>query len=296
MQQKTTPFTDAFDLFVLDMKACRLQAGTIEFYEYLLTYFRQWLDQSGLVDLEEISAKQIRLYLTDCTARGHSAHYVHGHARAIRTFLNFCVRDDLLDASPFDKVKMPQLPRKVLPALTPAEVRRVLGACKSDRNHAIVLFLVDSGVRASELCNLDVGDVDMKTGAVSVRQGKGQKDRTTYIGARTRKAVLRHLADRGDRSNPRRPLFLSEQHKTRLTYSAVAQIMRRLKKASGVDQLSAHALRRTFAITCLRNGMNVYVLARIMGHSDIQVLRQYLPLVDDDSQHAHEESGPVDNL
>ena len=221
---------------------------------------------------------------------------MHGHARAIRAWLKFCVRDELIDTNPFDKVRMPRLPKKILPALTPEEVRTVLDACGYERDRVMLLFFLDSGVRAQELCNLDVGDVDMRTGTVSVRQGKGSKDRTTHIGAKTRKALLRYLVARGDRDKPTRPLFVSLKDGQRLTYSGAAQALRTLRQAAGVKNLTAHALRRTFAVSCLRAGMSVYVLARLMGHADIEVLRNYLPLTDDDTAAGHAAAGPVDNL
>ncbi len=72
--------------------------------------------------------------------------------------------------------------------------------------------------------------------------------------------------------------------------------MERLRKRSGVATCTAHTFRRTFALNCLRNGMNIYVLARLMGHADITILRQYLPLIEDDLQDAHARFGAVDNL
>ncbi len=72
--------------------------------------------------------------------------------------------------------------------------------------------------------------------------------------------------------------------------------MRRLKKCAGLSHMTAHALRQTFAINCLRNGMNIYVLARLMGHSDIMVLKKYLPLVEQDMRGSHEDSGPIDHM
>lgn len=120
-----------------------------------------------------------------------SANYVHGTARALCAILNFCVRDEIIKISPFDKVKMPRVDDKILPALTKIEITRLLRACQNNRDKAVVLFLLDSGVRAQECCNLDVGSLDIISGAVSVEQGKWQKDRTVHVGAKTRKAVKR---------------------------------------------------------------------------------------------------------
>lgn len=81
-----------------------------------------------------------------------------------------------------------------------------------------------------------------------------------------------------------------------LGQSGLMQLVRELGQRAGVSPCTCHTFRRTFALTCLRNGMNVYVLAKLMGHSDIAVLRQYLALVEDDLKAAHQKYGPADNL
>jgi integrase len=75
-----------------------------------------------------------------------------------KAFLNYCVRDELIEVSPMKKVKMPKVEKKVLSAIDPADIQKILKACKYERDKAICLFLLDSGVRARELLALNVGD------------------------------------------------------------------------------------------------------------------------------------------
>lgn len=224
--------------------------------------------------------------------------YHHSHARAIRAFCNYCVRDELLELSPFGKVQMPRLEKKIPHAVPAADLGRILRACSNERDRAIVLFAVDSGVRASELCALRVGDVRLDNGEVTVRQGKGQKERLTYIGAKVRKQLLRYFArERNGQPDATEPLFTRRDDGgcEPLVYNGLKQIVFRLRQASGV-RFSMHAFRRTFAINSLRNGMDLYTLARLMGHSDITVLRVYLELIDTDGETAHQKFGVVDRL
>ena len=95
---------------------------------------------------------------------------------------------------------------------------------------------------------------------------------------------------------PHEPAFASERHGTRLRVDGVVQLMEGLQERSGVAKCTYHTFRRNFALSCLRNGMNIYVLARLMGHADITILRQYLPLIEDDLQEARARFGAVDNL
>ena len=157
---------------------------------------------------------------------------------------------------------------------------------------------LDTGARASELCALNVGDVDLDTLAVTIRQGKGRKDRTVYIGARTARAVRRYLGERVTLTEGA-PLFLSEALRNldgRLSRFGLRVILQRLGKAAGGTGVTPHQLRRTFAVTCLRGGMDVYTLARLMGHSDIATLRHYVASIGDELQAAHGKVSPVDRM
>jgi len=270
----------------------RLTPATRDFYRRKLRLFIRWLEENDTQELHQLTAHHIRQFLVSIMQRELSAQYQNNLARAIRAFLNYCVRDGLIEVSPFDKV---QMPRKLPETLTPDEVAKVLRACTSTRDKSICLFLLDSGVRASEMLALKVGDVDMRSGMVTVRLGKGQKGRTTFVGASTRKQLKRYLAER---NNPKEyePLFPSSTSGQGLSQAGLVQLMERLRIRSGVQACRAHSFRRTFALTCLRNGMNIYVLAKLMGHADITVLRHYLALVEEDLQEAHQRYGAVDGM
>ena len=102
--------------------------------------------------------------------------------------------------------------------------------------------------------------------------------------------------ERNGKPEPDEPLFTSQRGGGRLTYWGLAQLLKRLKRASSVKGLFPHALRRTMAIYSLRNGINIYLLARQLGHADIHVLKHYLDIVQADVQTAAKRSGVVDNL
>jgi site-specific recombinase XerD len=190
---------------------------------------------------------------------------------------------------------MPHVERKVLHALTAHEVGRVLRVCNNPRDKALIGFLLDTGVRAAEACSLNVGDVETRSGAVTVTQGKGQKGRIVYLGAAGRKTLRRYLMQRGN-PPPTAALFVALRGGTRLTVNAIVQLMRRMRGRAGVPHLTAHALRRTFAIQCLRSGMDIHTLRMLMGHTDIDVLRRYLDFAQADLQAAHARHSPLDSL
>ena len=294
-QRGTHALDDARQMFLLDCEARRLTPATRQFYRAKLSVFLRWCSENDVRLLSDLTPHRLRQYFVSLQRRQVSSQYQHNLARTIRSFLNYCVRDEILDTSPFNKIQMPRLEKKILTAMSSTDIRTVLKHCQSERDRALCLCLLDSGVRASELLALNVGHVDLRTGVVAVHCGKGQKGRITYIGATTRKQLHRYFLERDD-TTPDAPLFISTMTGERLTLSGLVQLMERLRRRSGVDACTCHTFRRTFALNCLRNGMNIYVLARLMGHADITILRQYLPLIENDLQDAHARYGAVDHL
>jgi site-specific recombinase XerD len=285
----------ALELFQLENRTRRYSPTTIDFYRKRLQPFTAWCLERGATRLQDMTPRLLRVYLVALQERGLAAHTVHGYARALRTWFNFCVNEELIDKSPMAKVAMPRLPKKILPALEVAEVQRLLSACENERDKAAVLFLLDTGVRASEFARLNGADIDLALGTVQIRQGKGGKDRTAYIGVQTRKQLARYYLDVG-RPAPNGPVWRSLKTGERLTTHGLRGLLLRLKGATGVPHCTPHTFRRTFALWSLRSGMSIYHLQRLMGHEDIDVLRHYLDLAEHDAAGAHERFGAVDNI
>lgn len=286
--------------FLLEGQARQFTAPTIEHYRGRLGAFVRWAEQQDAFTLRDVTPSLLRAYLVYLQARGLASNTQHTHARALRAFLNFCRREGLIDESPFAKVKMPRADKVTKPALSSAEVRRLVAACSNPRDLALLLVALDTGARASELCALNIGDVNFDTLTVDIRHGKGRKDRTTFIGPRTARALSRYIGKLAPVATVEgAALFQSETQRNaggRLTRSGIHQIVTRLGKAAGVPGVHPHRLRRTFAVTCLRGGMDLYTLARLMGHAGIDALRPYVDSIGDDLQRAHRQAAPVDKL
>jgi site-specific recombinase XerD len=230
---ESTPLLTALELFQLENRARRYSPATIDFYQKRLQPFILWCDERGAAQLQDVSPKLLRTYIVALQERGLAAHTVHGYARALRTWLFFCVSEELIDKSPMTKVAMPRLPKKILPALEVADVQRLLSICETERDKAAVLFLLDTGVRASEFVFMDGADIDLALGIVRVREGKGSKDRTTYIGVNARKQLSRYYLNAG-RPASHGPVWRSLKTDERLTTSGLRRLLLRLGEAAGV--------------------------------------------------------------
>jgi len=148
-------------------------------------------------------------------------------------------------------------------------------------------------LRRAEVVALNWADVDIMTGLVIVRRGKGGKARSAVIGASTRRALLayrRTLKDVTENS----PLFQARGN-IRFTGSGIKCIFTRLTKRTGIH-VTPHALRRTFVILSLRAKMDVLHLQAMLGHSSLEMVQHYAQMVDDDLLQAHKAHSPIDNL
>jgi integrase/recombinase XerD len=163
-----------------------------------------------------------------------------------------------------------------------------------DRDAAILLCLLDTGARASEFLSVNLDDINQARGDILIRQGKGRKPRTVYIGKQSKRALRRYLNHRKDNSAAlwvTQPRFGSE----RLSYDGLRGILTRRAKEASVDEPACHDFRRAFALSMLRNGVDIFTLAKLMGHEGITVLQRYLKQTNLDTEEAHRRAGPVDN-
>ena len=214
--------------------------------------------------------------------------------------------EKLTDANIAQGLDAPQPKLGVVDPFDEAEIRLLLRMAANTSEHvlqlrdkAIILFLLDTGVRASELCGLQISHVDLKEGDALVR-GKGRldkgqgKERRVIFGASARLALRAYLLH-SDEPSPKRKLFVTQNGK-KIDRRHLSTHLRRLGLRAGVEPCYPHRFRHTFAIMYLRNGGDIYTLQRLLGHSSLDMVKRYLAIAQTDIESAHRRAGPVDNL
>jgi site-specific recombinase XerD len=286
----------AVTLFLTAKEAERVSPRTLEAYGWALQRFVTWLREQSVTEPSTLTPHHVRSYFVALGKTDFTSWTIHDYARPVRSWLRFLYAEAILSTDIMARVTMPKLDKVILPAFTRAEVQDLLKACQGsdapERDVALVLLMLDTGVRASEVCALTVADVDPKTGSVMVHQGKGRKDRNCYIGAQARRALLRYLLVRPSAASTD-PLFPSQQTGQHLTTNGLLLFCIRLGRRAGVAECHPHKFRRTCAIESLRAGMDLLRLAAMLGHEDLKTLRGYLKFVETDLQAAHAAHGAV---
>lgn len=292
----------SYQAFILSRQAMRCTPKTLAHYAYTVGNFVAWLEGQGVQAVSEITSHHIRAYLVSLQRKGLKDTTQHAQARGIKAWLNWLVAEGDLDVSPMRKVAMPRLEQRIPEPFSPQDVQRLLAACDRHtaigaRNYALCLALLDTGLRASEIVSLRVGDIDPN--GICLVMGKGRKMRQVVFGSKARVAILKMLGYRPGVKNGE-PLWLAHdgfgEPKGALTLHGLQTILRRLGRKAGVEPCSPHRFRRTFALWCLRDGMDLHSLRMLMGHSSLVVLQRYLALAGEDVQRAHQAHSPADRL
>lgn len=283
------------DSFILDCEARSLRPSTIESYRMYNLWFLEFAGDKGILRVEDITAPIVRAYLVHLQGRGWKQTSIASAYRMIRVFFNFLVRDDVLTRSPMAKVAIPKQDRRLKSAFTEGEIKRMLAAAVSQRDKALIMFLLDTGARISEVLAVNVGDVDIATGRVFLNHTKDREQRIVYLGSQARRLLLKYY--RQLTIHPDAPLWIDLRRRKRLLRNGVQQLLTRIGKRAGIKDCGPHKFRRTFAISFLRAGGDIFTLQRILGHSSLDMVKQYLGgLNDDDTAKAHKLYSPGDRL
>lgn len=283
--------------FLHAKKAERVSGHTLEFYTQQLSHFLRYCDSQVITRLDQITAGVIRQFLL-AHAETHNPGGQHAAFRVLRTFMLWFERETEPEGwhNPIHKVKPPKLPQEPLQPVEVSDVIAMVGTCNKSylglRDAAILLCLLDTGARAREFLAMTVSDVNLITGAILIKRGKGSKARTVFIGHTARKAIRHYLKVRGDNC----PLLWVTDDKQPLSYGGLRKMLVRRSKLAGCDLPGLHDFRRAFALAMLRGGCDLVTLSRLMGHASLNVLSRYLRQITDDLQVAHEKYSPVDHV
>ena len=284
--------------FLIDRRSQGLSSETISFYTKKLKYFLKYCEGQALTQVSQLTSDLIRRYILELSET-HNPGGVHACFRPLRTLLYWIEDEEIMPQgwkNPIRRVKAPKLPTEPIEPISVEDINLLLKTCESNysgvRDKAMMLGLLDTGARAKEFLNINLEDIELATGSVLIRQGKGRKPRLVFLGRKSIRAIRAFLRARHDNN----PALWVSIHGDRMTYAALRCLLRRRAQLIGLKDIpTPHDFRRAFALVMLRNGVDIFALQKLMGHSDLQVLRRYLAQTDQDIQTAHMRGSPVDN-
>jgi len=292
---------------------------TMRWYQQKLGYFAAFLREHQLsTRIDKISSQEIRLFIHHLQTevkvgennprrptkeQALSPQTVAGYVRTLRAFFSWAVKEGFLDEHPMKHVKTPRVPSQVMAFFTDEEVARLLHAIKKPtpagkRNYTMVLILLDTGLRVSELVNLQMNNLYLEQGYFKVL-GKGSRERIVPLGRSSRRVLVEYVHKY--RPDPALPgidrVFLARNGyplRTDYVYKIISEGCREV----GVQgkRLGPHTCRHTFARNFLLNGGDLLTLQRILGHSSLEVVKLYVNLDTKDLLAQQWKYSPVDTL
>lgn len=288
--QKSKTLTKTVGEYLAAKEAERYSPWTINDYQNTFAKFQRFVGAGVAFDM--IDAAQVRAFLG--AQDKISDKTLCNYHTALSALWTWAVDNGYTRQHIVRKIRRPSYVKPRIIPFTEAEVKRLLRACRSARDRAIVLVLLDTGMRATELTNLMLED--WQGGSLHIRCGKGKKSRIVPISQATEKAIHRQLLKRKISEEGiagGEAVFASNITGKAMNYNALRSLMERLNRSSGVSEVYAHKFRHTFATTFLRNGGDIYTLKRILGHSTLVMVMRYLDIAQSDVARAHEKASPV---
>ncbi|MEX1019871.1 MAG: tyrosine-type recombinase/integrase [Litorilinea sp.] len=254
----------------------------------------------GDVDIERVTANDIRRFLAHLrTEYNLSRRSVHDAWIPLSSLWTWAENELGTPHIIRGKVRAPEFTKTTIEPFTKREISALVNGTDQNkpwrlptgarvrsrrptalRDRAIVLTLLDTGLRVSELCQLALGDYDVSRGRLHIRHGKGDKARFVVMGNRTRMAIWRYLAQRGT-PHAHEPLFATRSTLP-MRRDNVGNMLKLLAERAGVANVYPHRFRHTFAVTFLRNGGSPLLLQELLGHTDLATVRTYVRLAEQD--------------
>jgi len=294
-----------YDLY---LKARRLSPHTIQDYQRTFTLFQDWLGERDPI-MAEVTTEMVCQFMAD-QIRVSKKTLMNYHV-GLSALWTWALSENIVDVHIIHRVPRPKPEKRAITPFEEHEVKAMLNALgrsrvyqrrgkrpsdhslpNAERNRAIILLLLDTGIRASELCGATIGDLNLSNRTLMVF-GKGAAERTIPFSATTGQAIWRYLATRSELA-PRDPVFANSLGRP-LDRTQLFHQLDTIAKRAQVQDCNVHKFRHTFAINYLRNGGNPYSLQAMLGHSEMDMVKHYLEIAEADLELFHRRASPVDN-
>lgn len=243
--------------------------NTISAYKLTIRRFVEFMQKN----ITEIGTYDIRYFLACEKERGISNRSLENTRANLSAFFQWMTLEEIIPKNPCMNIKPVKYKDEVRKAFSDVEIDQIRSACRNTRERALIEFLLATGVRVSELAGMDLEDVDTEKRTVHVRNGKGAKERITYISDVALSHLRKYLLSRRESGEA---LFYGGKGHKRISTDGVQRLLHTIGERAGVPNVHPHRFRRTFATGLANRGMKVQEIQKLLGHSNINTTLQYV--------------------
>jgi integrase/recombinase XerD len=276
-----------------------LATNTLESYGRDLKQYYGFLSGDSAASLANASQSTIVAYLMYLRKQGKATATIARRLAALKAFYQFLVKENYVAKNPTDELSSPKLERKLPKVLTVEEVERLLSQPEvtspvGKRDKAMLELLYATGIRVSELVNLNVGDIDLREGFVRC-MGKGSKERVVPMGEIAIAALKAYLDNARLKiiADPKEKSVFVNHHGKRLTRQGFWKIVKKYAAQAQIrKEITPHTLRHSFATHLLENGADIRAVQEMLGHADISTTQIYTHVTKDRLKDVYAKSHP----
>lgn len=318
------------DEFMLFCRSRQLREKTMNSYEQTLRLFERWCNESLQIErVDQITESVIRRYINDLMERGKYSFYVNdktkninyperrrdfrnpisittinNYIRNLRVFFNWLDREYLLKKNPMKRIQQLKNNRRAKEFISDDDFRKLISQLDKSyfsehRDLTMIYLMIDTGMRLGECSMLLVDDINLAKKQIFLRaeNTKGRKDRMVFFSSKT-ETIVRRWIQYKDRYVESDYLFPVKHGGAPIGVSNFETNFKKYLKRAGLkDNISPHCLRNNFAKRCLMNGMDIFTLSKILGHSSVRVTEEaYLDLNDEDMQKRYQNFSPIQTI
>ncbi len=254
--------TDLLREFSYEMEIRGYSRSTIKQYSYDVELFRRHVEKPLMrVNNGDVKKFLIHLKIDHC----YNELTLSRKIASLKTFYRFMVENRHISSNPCSTLERPRKPSKLPVFLTEGEVKKLLDAASNFRDKLLLRMLYTTGLRVSEICSLKWRDIDLQTGEILVRFGKGKKDRVVFTDEETVQMLKNYKHGNG-----------GDEKIFKLTPRSVQKIIKRVRERAGImKRVTPHVLRHSLATHLLERGADIRAIQELLGHSKLSTTQIY---------------------
>ncbi|MBR3325128.1 MAG: site-specific tyrosine recombinase XerD [Clostridia bacterium] len=258
----------------------KLSNNTVQSYKRDITQYKEYLKEKDINYLK-VTNEDIKKYLKELKKKGKKTSTISRSLASIRSFYQFLVKTKKVKVNPTSGLQSPKIEKKVPAVLTSDEVELLLEQpkdvdLKGIRDKAMLEFAYATGMKVTEIIDLNIDDINFKEGTVTCSSGR--KERTVPLGGLAEKALKEYIEQARPillKDDSNKALFVN-MNGTRLTRQGFWKIVKYYKEKAHIDkEITPHILRHSFATHLLQNGADLKSIQVMLGHTDISSTQIY---------------------
>ncbi|MEW6652069.1 MAG: tyrosine-type recombinase/integrase [Bacteroidota bacterium] len=258
----------------------RASENTVSAYTRDISEFIKFCEESHLSRIDSVSERTIRHFIMKLSSRGAAKTTISRKLSSLRKLFEYAVKNEIIEANPINKIPNPKSKRKLPETISVdsfLEIYKLItkenDVIDAKRIKAIFELLYGCALRVSELCSLNIADIDFSNSSIRVL-GKGSKTRIVPLGAKSLLLIKEYLHE-FENKNRNTPLLLSESGNRIDRFEVYKLVKRYIGKISDINKKSPHTLRHSAATHMLDNEADIMAVKEILGHENLSTTQIY---------------------